>query len=123
MPTIESSLRRVWTYAGTPANGTTYANQAEPGDLCIDTTNKKLYQNTNTKASPTWTERAAAGADLDIDVANMAATGTSTANALGTGTTAAPIDHVHKIGTHDHSDDTKGGTGIVEAGPLSLIHI
>lgn len=53
---IAGSLRRVWRNAGAPSNGTsgTYANIADAGDLLIDTTNKKLYQNTNTQASPTW---------------------------------------------------------------------
>lgn len=43
--------------AGAPTNGTsgTRAGSAYPGSLLIDTTNKKLYINTNTKASPTWT--------------------------------------------------------------------
>lgn len=45
------------TNAGAPTSGTsgTFANQAGPGCLLIDTTNTKLYINTNTKASPTWT--------------------------------------------------------------------
>ncbi|MCK9358195.1 MAG: hypothetical protein M0R22_13800 [Dehalococcoidia bacterium] len=103
--------RRTWTNAGVPSNGAagTLYNRAEPGDLLIDTTNKTLYQNTNTQASPTWTQKAASGAALDTDVANMAAAGTSTANTLGAGTTAAPINHVHALGTHDHSGATKGG--------------
>jgi len=44
--------------AGAPTNGTsgTYANQnAGGGARLIDTTNDKLYINTNTAASPTWT--------------------------------------------------------------------
>ena len=46
----------IFTGAGTPTNGGsgTGANKAGPGSLYIDTTNKKLYQNTNTLASPTW---------------------------------------------------------------------
>jgi|GEM_PF-2161494 len=48
--------QHLWTNAGAPTDGTegTLAGSAEPGDLLIDTTNKKVYQNTNTKASPTW---------------------------------------------------------------------
>mgnify|MGYP001578652021 CR=1 FL=1 len=42
-------------FAGTPTNGTTFAGDCGPGSLVIDTTNGKLYINTNTKASPTWT--------------------------------------------------------------------
>lgn len=48
---------RVIGNAGTPTNGTsgTAAGRAVKGSLLIDSTNGKLYQNTNTKASPTWT--------------------------------------------------------------------
>jgi hypothetical protein len=113
---ITGSLRRVWRYAGTPSNGTsgTFAGQAEKGDLLIDSTNAKLYMNTNTTASPTWTENAqTAGSGVSLGVVgDMAANGTSTANSVGVGTTAASIDHVHKLGTHDHSDNTKGGATI-----------
>jgi len=122
--TIPGALRRTWRYAGTPSDGTsgTYAGVAEKGDLLIDTTNAKLYQNTNTKASPTWTEKAASGAALATDVADMASSGTSTANALGSASTAAPIDHVHALGAHDHSGATKGGslgTGVVATAMLA----
>lgn len=41
--------------AGAPVSGTTGAGTLEKGALIIDTTNGKLYINTNTKASPTWT--------------------------------------------------------------------
>lgn len=108
MPTIEGSLRRTWTYAGVPVNGTTYANQAAKGDLLIDTTNATLYQNTNTQASPTWTLKASSGAALGV-VGAMAAAGTGEANAAGVGATAASIDHVHALGAHDHTGATKGG--------------
>lgn len=49
----------VFTNAGVPTNGTsgTGAEWAGKGSLCIDTTNGTLYQNTGTKASPTWTAR------------------------------------------------------------------
>ena len=45
------------TNAGAPTSGAagTFFGMAGPGCLLIDTTNKKLYINTNTKASPTWT--------------------------------------------------------------------
>ncbi len=113
MGTIEGSLRRVWTYAGTPVNGTTYANEAIKGDLLIDTTNGKLYQNTNTQASPTWTERAST---IDLgEVGDMAAAGTSTANAAGVSAEVASIDHVHALGAHDHSGATKGGAIVLAA--------
>lgn len=43
--------------AGAPTNGTsgTGVGLCGPGSLLTDITNKKLYINTNTKASPTWT--------------------------------------------------------------------
>jgi hypothetical protein len=40
--------------AGAPT-GSTLANIAFKGALLIDTTNAKLYINTGSKASPTWT--------------------------------------------------------------------
>ena len=44
--------------AGAPVDGTsgTAVGKAGPGCLLIDYTNKFLYINTNTKASPTWTK-------------------------------------------------------------------
>lgn len=43
--------------AGVPSNGTTGtgAGAAGKGSLCSDYTNGKLYINTGTQASPTWT--------------------------------------------------------------------
>lgn len=48
---------RIISNAGVPSNGTsgTGAGYAGPGSLCSDSTNAKLYINTGTKASPTWT--------------------------------------------------------------------
>ncbi len=69
---IPFSLRRIWNYAGTPTSGTsgTFAGSAQPGDILSDTTNKKLYVNTNTAASPTWSQIVTGGVafsgDLDI---------------------------------------------------------
>lgn len=42
--------------AGAPTDGTsgTGAGEAGPGSLCVDRTNKNVYVNANTKASPTW---------------------------------------------------------------------
>ena len=46
----------VYTKAGTPTDGTsgTGAGVGGPGTLCIDYTNKLLYMNEGTKASPSW---------------------------------------------------------------------
>jgi hypothetical protein len=56
-PIIEGSRPRPYLNAGAPTNGTsgTHAGAAVPGALLSDTTNGKLYVNTNTQASPTWT--------------------------------------------------------------------
>jgi hypothetical protein len=47
----------IYSNAGAPTSGAsgTYVNEAGPGSLLVDTTNKKAYINTGTKASPTWT--------------------------------------------------------------------
>lgn len=51
----------IWLFdnAGAPTSGTsgTGAGWAGKGSLCADSTNGTLYQNTGTKASPTWTSR------------------------------------------------------------------
>lgn len=49
-------MTAAWTNAGAPTDGTggTLAGYAQPGDLLMDTTNKVVYQNMNTAASPTW---------------------------------------------------------------------
>lgn len=122
--TVEGSLRRAWRVSGAPTNGGagTLAGIAEPGDLLIryDAGNVALYQNTNTKASPTWTLKAAGGASLSADVNDMAANGTGVANTLGGSVLSAPINHIHKIGTHDHSDNTKGDALVLAGIPASM---
>lgn len=49
----------VFTNNGVPSDGVsgTGAGWAGPGSLCIDRANGELYTNTNTKASPTWTNQ------------------------------------------------------------------
>lgn len=49
----------IFTFAGVPVDGTsgTKAGKAGIGSLCINRTSGLLYQNTGTKASPTWTAR------------------------------------------------------------------
>jgi hypothetical protein len=109
----DTLTKRIWQYAGAPSNGVngTYASHEwlEKGDLLVDISNGTLYQNTNTQASPTWTLKAASGAAIGV-VGDMAAAGTSTANSIGVGATSASIDHVHALGSHDHSGATKGGS-------------
>lgn len=52
---MQDGTGKPFRYAGVPTSGTTFANEAEIGALAIDVTNGKLYINTGTKASPTWT--------------------------------------------------------------------
>ena len=113
---IEGSRKRPWRNAGVPTDGAsgTYATIAAKGDLLIDTTNGTIYQNTNTLASPTWTQLTASTVAYGL-VGDMAANGTAAANVVGVSASASRVDHVHKIGVHDHSDNTKGSP-IVEAG-------
>ena len=49
----------VFSKAGVPTDGTSGdgVDFAGPGSLCIDVTNKDVYMNTNTLASPTWTKK------------------------------------------------------------------
>ena len=42
-------------YAGTPVSGTFGAGTLEKGGLVINTTDGKLFVNTGSKATPTWT--------------------------------------------------------------------
>jgi len=89
---IEGGLRRVWRNAGTPTSGTsgTYAGSADPGDLCIDTTNAILYINTNTAASPTWTEV------LDMSTATISGNKTFSGDITFSGDVALPASVVDK---------------------------
>ena len=56
-PIIEGSSPRPYTNAGAPTNGTsgTLAGTAAKGALLVNTSNGKLYVNSGTAASPTWT--------------------------------------------------------------------
>lgn len=45
----------LFTNAGAPTNAVTGKDAAGIGSLCTDITNGKLYINTGTMASPTWT--------------------------------------------------------------------
>lgn len=89
------SIVPVWPHAGAPSNGTsgTFAGTAQPGDLLVDTTNKVTYQNTNTSASPTWTQLgtgaavAITGGTIDgvLIGGTTPATGLAVTGAVGTG--------------------------------------
>lgn len=72
---------RLFAGAGAPSNGTsgTGAGKAGPGSLYVDKTNAKLYQNTNTKASPTWSS---VGDIATADIADNAITAAKIAAAV-----------------------------------------
>ena len=54
MAVIEGARKRPFTKAGALANGD-FNGQADKGDQATDTVNGKLYVNTGTLASTTWT--------------------------------------------------------------------
>ena len=85
---IAGARQRTWLNAGAPTNGTsgTHAGAANPGDLLVDTTNFNLYINTNTLASPTWTEvpsQAAALAALASSLNGSSVATVADANVIG----------------------------------------
>ncbi len=97
---IEGSRKRPWRNAGVPTDGVagSFYGIADKGDLLIDTTNGTLYQNTNTKTSPTWTQQTASTVAYGL-VADMAAAGTAaSANTVGVSAAASRVDHVHAMG-------------------------
>lgn len=79
---VGDSLMPVFGANGSPTNGTagTFAGVAGPGSLLV-TTEPALYQNTNTKASPTWTL---------VDVSGSAVSAPSAA-LTGQSATVAPL--------------------------------
>lgn len=78
----------VYKNAGAPTSGTsgTLAKIAPIGALLVDTTGARLYINTNTVASPTWTIQEASGGQVLVPAANsitaFAGGGQSSATAL-----------------------------------------
>ncbi len=107
--------------AGAPTNGGagTLATIAPPGSLLIDTTNKVLYQNTNTKASPTWTA---------LTTATGAGTYTGTFDGIVGGTTpaAATITALIASGLVSLTDIATGITahsGGTQAAAFGLTHL
>lgn len=90
----------IWANAGAPTSGTmgTLAGDTTPGDLLIDTTNLKLYQNTGTQTSPTWTLFESSGGTVTFSAADSitahAGGGQTSATAL-----AAQINRVTTVAT------------------------
>ena len=108
------------TNAGAPTSGTsgTYAGQAGPGSVLIDFTNKNIYVNTNTLASPTWSiigQFSAISGDITVTAGGVATIGagavTSSKIAAGviqvatgqitsaniTGTSAGQLGHANGV--------------------------
>lgn len=115
------SASAVFTNAGAPSNGTsgTLAGVAPPGSLLVDTTNKNLYQNTNTLASPTWTQREGAGGVATADLADGSVTfakakvfisaeqtGTGSSQNVAHGLAAAPTGVLVTPTEHPGTPDT-----------------
>jgi hypothetical protein len=87
----------VFLIDGAPVNGTTLADVAPAGALLLRTDSAAVYQNTGTKASPTWTNASVSGAasvttltasGLVTAASLKVDTGTKTATASGTGATS-----------------------------------
>jgi len=87
---VAGSLKRVWSNAGSLTDGTagTFAGMANPGDLCSDTTNGKVYQNTGTKASPIWSK-------MELSRIRTAKTGGQTLTAAEAGIIPVSTDDVY----------------------------
>lgn len=100
----------IYTSAGVPADG--YLNDiAEPGSLCVDTTNKTLYQNSGTKAATNWDNFTTASG-------TGAFTGTFD-GAVGSVTPAAAI--ATTIESTDTSDSSASNVGALKtAGGLGV---
>lgn len=73
--------------SGAPTNGTTGKNVAGPGSLYIDYTNKLLYMNTGTLASPTWTAISVGTTNLTLTSPTLV---TPVLSGIATGTGTIP---------------------------------
>lgn len=62
--------RRIWRVSGAPSDGAagTLYGRADPGDVIVDTATSKLYVNSNTKASPVWSQILSADVAFEGDV-------------------------------------------------------
>lgn len=67
----------VRTFAGTPVDGAagTFAGQAGPGSLIIDSVGFELYQNRGTRLSPIWAAGGNSSRDVTISPAAIVAVG------------------------------------------------
>jgi len=115
--------------AGAPTSGSsgTGANLCGPGSLLIDTTNKNLYINTNTLASPTWTKIASlstGGAPVGVSGLNVAhaiysfaVDGGATGSITPVSTASIPANAIIVGGTINSTTAvTSGGAATVAVG-------
>lgn len=90
-------------YAGAPTNGTsgTFAGtpQANPGSILLDVTNKAVYQNTNTQASPTWSPAGLSAAGQFATSVTVGGTGVAAAAATATKQTKAVTGMADTVAT------------------------
>ena len=116
----------VATNAGAPTSGTsgTLVGIAQPGSLLIDTTNKALYQNTNTAASPTWTANTLAGSSPTFVSATFSA-GTATVAPLtlasGTNLTTAAAGAVEFDGSAFYATAKASSRQVVNAEQYAIL--
>lgn len=105
--------------AGAPSNGGsgTGAGLCGPGSLLIDTTNKILYINTNTKASPTWTSIGGASTGVTINGIQTLTNKTLTAPVINQPVTLYPVQTLAGAGSTqtDAAAITLAASGIVLA--------
>lgn len=99
----------VMTGSGAPSNGVTGAGKAGPGSLYIRTGTGAIYANTNTKASPTWTQLGT--------VAALASAHIFVGSAGGAATDVAMSGDV----TIDNTGATTIGANKVDAGKLGTV--
>ncbi len=90
---LGAETRKAWVNEGTPTSGTsgTLAGVAVAGDLLIDSTNGKVYQNTNTQASPTWTRLSSVASGTPVNA--VAAAGTLTISGVAVDGETVTIGH------------------------------
>ncbi len=117
----------VATNAGAPTSGTsgTLVGIAQPGSLLIDTTNKALYQNTNTAASPTWTAVSESGVTTVLGVGTTVGAGTAALAPLtlasGTNLTTAAAGAVEFDGSAFYATAKASSRQVVNAEQYAIL--
>jgi hypothetical protein len=107
--------------AGAPSNGTsgTGANLAGPGCLLIDSTNKNLYINTNTLASPTWSlvNGSSGGGGVTLTGTQTLTNKTLTAPVITSAVMTFPVQNLTATGTNQA---TGGAVTLVNSGIVNV---